>query len=105
MNRRWRILGALLVGVATLSGCNSGRVKEKTVELHMTSGLERAKEYLQNYAKGEPIGSESALFGQLVEEVRKTDPTKADVLEKGFEDLQKSKSGLASKAQALLNKL
>ena len=98
-------IGILLVAVMTVAGCSSGRVKEKTVELHMTQGLERAKEYLQNYAKGDPIGSEASLFGQLVDEVRKTDPAKADILEKGFADLQKSKSGLAPKAKELLSKL
>jgi hypothetical protein len=105
MIRNWRSLGILLAAAAALAGCESGRIKEQTVDLHMTKGLERAKEYIEHYAKGEPIGSEAAAFSGVVEEVRATDPAKAEVLEKGFADLLKAKGDLKPKAQALLKKL
>ena len=106
MFRKWHGLGILVAALAAAVGCDSGRVKEQKVELHMTHGLERAKEYLQNYANGEPIGSEGSAFSGIVEDVRKTDPAKADILEKGFAELRKAKGAeLKVKAQALLKKL
>jgi hypothetical protein len=68
--------------------------------------LEQAKAILENYAKGAPMTSEVSSFPGVIEEVRKTDPQKADLLEKGFADLQKGpKSELGAKAKALLKKL
>lgn len=84
-----------------LIGCGQGgRVKEEAIEVKQDSGLARAKALLEKYANGQPLGSEAASFPNLVEEVRKTDPDRATVLEKGFADLQQAKSPAAVKSKA-----
>ena len=60
---------------------------------------------LNDYAKGVPMGSEAMTFEEIVEEVRKTDPQKATILEKGFADLQRSPGNRSGKARALLKQL
>lgn len=104
--RRTQLAGILLVAAAAFSGCTPAAVNEKTYEAKSPSGLDQAKGILENYAKGAPMTSEGSSFPAIVEEVKKTSPQKADILEKGFADLQKSsKSELAAKAKALLKKL
>ena len=44
-------------------------------------------------------------FPNLVEGVRKTDPARADILEKGFAELQKPKANTAAKAKEILKAL
>jgi DNA-directed RNA polymerase subunit F len=73
--------------------------------MEMPTGLEHAKQLLENYAKGRPLASEAATFPQIVEQVKKTDPQKAKILEEGFADLQRSPRDLRTKAQALLKRL
>jgi len=51
------------------------------------------------------MGSEAATFEEVVAEVRKTDPQKATILEKGFADLKRSPQSLRDKARALLRQL
>jgi hypothetical protein len=51
------------------------------------------------------MGSEAMTFAEIVEEVRKTDPQKATILEKGFADLKRSPSDRSVKARELLKKL
>ncbi len=95
----------LAVGVF-LPGCGpDGRVKEKTVEVQQKTPLEDAKNLLQNYANGQRMGSEATTFTYLVNEVKKTDPQKAEILEKGFEELQKPGTNTAAKAKEILGKL
>jgi len=105
MLRKWQPVGVLLLLAGTVFGCGPGKVQEKTYEVKQVSALDQAKGILENYAKGQPMGSEAASFPQLVEEVRKTDPEKAKILEKGFADLQKSKSNVPGKAKAILKQL
>ena len=96
----------LVVAVA-LWGCGGG-VGEKSYEKKQDPPLEQAKVILQRYADGQPMTSEVSNFPTIVEEVRKTDPAKADILQKGFDDLQKHKnepSHLKEKSKELLKKL
>ena len=60
---------------------------------------------LKDYANDVPMGSEQMTFEEIVEEVRKTDPQKATILEKGFADLKRSPQTRSSKARALLKQL
>lgn len=100
-----RAMAGLVVLVA-LSGCGSSGMPEvKSYPVKSTSALDEAKGLLQNYANGQPMASEAASFPDLVERVRQTDPQKADILAKGLADMEKSKTNIAGKAKALLQKL
>ena len=106
MTRAWRPLGALLMALAVLPGCGSSDLPAvKTYEVKIPTGLEQAKRLLEQYAQGQPLGSEVTNYPQILEEVKKTDPQKAAVLEKGFADLQQAGPALRAKAQALLQQL
>ena len=93
-----------IVFIALLGLCGCGR-NSRPVEVQPQSGLERAKVILNDYASGVPMGSEAATFEEVVAEVRKTDPQKATILEKGFADLKRSPKNLRDKARALLKQL
>jgi hypothetical protein len=99
------ILCCLIIGVVCglPLGCGPS-VKQKDIPIEAPSQLEQAKQYLQNYANGQPLGSEVTAFPDLVEQLRKSDPAKAEILDKGFKDLQAG-GNLAAKAKALLTKL
>jgi hypothetical protein len=94
------ILGAVLVG------CSSG-VREETIEVKASNDpLNAPRSILKRYADGQPLGSESTSFPKLVEDVRKIDPARADVLEKGLADIQKAGAGARPElAKTLLSKL
>ena len=51
------------------------------------------------------MGSEAMTFDEIVEDVRKTDPQKATILEKGFADLKRSPANRSAKARELLKQL
>src|SRR6184192_1638587 len=95
-------VGIVCMALLGLCGCES---KPPPVEIQPQSGLERAKAILNDYASGVPMGSEAATFEEVVAEVRKTDPQKATILEKGFADLKRSPQNLSGKARALLKQL
>jgi hypothetical protein len=94
-------VGIIFVAVVGLCGCG----KEPPVVVQPQSGLERAKGILKDYADGVPMGSEQITFEEIVDEVRKTDPQKATILEKGFADLKRSPQNRSGTARALLKQL
>ena len=97
-------LGIEIIVVALLGLCGCGS-NSPPVEVQPQSGLERAKGILNDYASGAPLGSEGAMYEEIVAEVRQTDPQKATILEKGFADLKRSPQNLSGKARALLKQL
>jgi len=98
-------LGSGIVFTALLALCGCGR-SSPPVQVQPQSGLEQAKVILNDYANnGIPIGSEAATFEEVVAEVRKTDPQKAIILEKGFADIKRSPKNPRDKARALLKQL
>jgi hypothetical protein len=101
MVRAWLGVGIIFMAVLGLCGCG----KDPPVEVQPQSGLERAKVILNDYVDGAPMGSEAMTFEEIVAEVRKTDPQKATILEKGFADLKRSPQNLSGKARALLKQL
>jgi len=101
MVRAWLGVGIIFMALLGLCGCG----KDRPVEVKPQSGLERAKGVLNDYASGAPLGSEVETFAEIVEEVRKTDPQKATILEKGFADLKRSPKDVGGKARALLKQL
>ena len=101
MVRAWLGVGIIFVALLGLCGCG----KDPPVEVKPQGGLERARVILNDYAQGTPMGSEAMTFEEIVEEVRKTDPHKATILEKGFADLKRSPGDRSVKARELLKKL
>ena len=95
-------VGIVFMALLGLCGCGSN---SGPVEVQPQSGLERAKGILNDYASGAPLGSEGAMYEEIVVEVRQTDPQKATILENGFADLKRSPQNLRGKARALLNQL
>lgn len=97
---------ALLVGALAAPGCGPpGKVKEEVIEVKENTALEQAKQLLNNYAKGQPLGSEVTSFAGIAAQVRQTDPTRGEILEKGFADLQKPKTDTRAKAKEILKAL
>jgi hypothetical protein len=105
MVRAWLGVGIVFMALsaAFLAPCGCGKAPK--VEVQPQSGLERAKGILNDYANGAPLGSEGAMYEEIVAEVRKTDPQKSTILEKGFADLKRSPQNLRDKARALLKQL
>lgn len=104
MIRFFCLFGGLLA--AALTGC-SGPTPEEQIEVSASNDpLSEPRSILQRYADGQALGSETVSFPYMVEQVRKTDPQRADVLEKGLEDLQKAAPGARrAKAKELLAKI
>ena len=96
------VIGAWSLGLLGLCGCGSSSSR---VEVQPQSGLERAKVILNDYASGAPLGSEGAMYEEIVAEIRQTDPNKATILEKGFADLKRSPQNRSTTARALLKQL
>jgi len=94
----------IFLALLGLWGCGRGG-KGPQAEVKPQGGLERAKVILNDYAQGAPMGSEVMTFEEIVEEVRKTDPQKATMLEQGFADLKRSPGNRSAKARELLKKL
>ena len=98
----------LMVGIFAMAllgvwGCGKGETPP--VEVQPQSGVERAKAILNDYVQGAPMGSEAVAFDEIVEELRKTDPQKATILEKGFADLQRARGNHSAKASELPKQL
>jgi hypothetical protein len=105
MFRSGCLLAGFFCGVA-LPGCSS-KPKEEVIEIKAANDpLASARSVLKRYADGQPLASEVTSFPQMVEDVRKVAPDKAEILEKGLADIQKaSAAGRAAKAKELLSKL
>ena len=97
-----KAIAIIFMALFGLWGCGGGK---DPPEVKPQSGLERAKVILNDYVQGVPLGSEAMTFEEIVAEVRKTDPHKATILEKGFADLKRSPGDRSVKARELLKKL
>ncbi|HEY1065597.1 MAG TPA: hypothetical protein VGE52_05800 [Pirellulales bacterium] len=95
-------MGLFLLAFAI--GCDSGLRQEETITVNYNP-MDQVKSTLSNYAKGQPLASEVTSYDYMVNEVRKVDPAKADILKAGLDDLKSSPAGTASKAKTLLKKL
>jgi hypothetical protein len=101
--------GGLVIGLTlalSALGCGSG-VKEEQIEIKTANDpLFQPRSILQRYAEGQMLGSEVTSFPKMVEDVRATDPARADVLEKGLQELQQAAPGARpGKAKKLLEQL
>lgn len=76
-------------GASFLAGCGTGAKNEEQIVVDVANDpLYQPRQILKRYAEGQPFGSESSMFSNLVDTVRKTDPERADILEKGLKELQ-----------------
>lgn len=100
------LLLACLAWVTIVAGCSTG-VPEETIEVKASNDpLFQPRSILQRYADGQALGSEVTSFPYMVENVRKVDPERADILEKGFAELQSAAPGARrAKAKELLDKI
>jgi hypothetical protein len=105
--RRFSRAGAALAVALAAFGCSPRAAHERDIPVKAENDpLAEARTILQRYASGQPMSSEVTTFPQLVENVRAKDPQRADVLEKGLDELQKSPpSARQVKAKELLKKL
>jgi len=94
--RQW-ILSSLLAGSAIMTGCGGDPVGQRTIKSNQPVGLDLAKNLLQGYAEGKPLGSEIGGFQQIAEDAKKQDPAKAEILARGFKEIQ----GLMNKPAAV----
>jgi hypothetical protein len=106
MSRISRAGAALAVALAAF-GCSPRAANERDISVKAENDpLAEARTILQRYASGQPMSSEVSSFPRLVENVRAHDPKRADVLQKGLDDLQKSAPATRqAKAKDLLKKL
>lgn len=103
---KWVLRGVLFAAAAGFAGCGPpGSVKEETITVKPPQATERARQMLENYSKGQPLGSEVTTFPSLVEDVKKEDPERGQILEQGLAELQQVKGSPAAKAKELLKKL
>src|SRR5438876_142013 len=106
MVRAWLRVGIIFMALAGVCGCGGGAKGPPVPQAPPQSPLDRAKMILTEYAQGEKsVGSEAMGFEEIVADVRKTDPQKATILEKGFEDIKRNWKSPGAKARALLKQL
>jgi hypothetical protein len=105
MNSRSLFLMLAFMSTMLPAGCSQPSWEERTYEIREISPLDQARQLLEGYAGGQPLGSEVDSYPDLVSRLREVDPAKADVLEQGLEELSQSSGSLQVKAKALLEKL
>jgi|GEM_PF-1790612 len=97
---------ALAATWCVAAGCGQGQVpKQRVIPIRPADPLAQVRSYLESYAQGQPVGSERELFPQLVDEVRKTDPSVAGSVESGLAEIGASPAQAARIAKRLLERL
>ncbi len=100
----WLVLAA--VTLAPLIGCGGGTSqKPRTIKVVEQTGLQQARQLLERYAAGNPVGSEAESYGDIVSAVREEDAAKADILEAGLNQIRANPAMAPRKARELLSKL
>jgi len=96
------LLGSLIA--FSITACS--QPKNETIIIKAAEDpLDGIRTVLDGYVKGQPIRSEASSFPNYINDIRKVSPEKADILEKGLEELQKPGANVQDKAKALLEKL
>jgi hypothetical protein len=105
MSRRLTLI--LGLGLAAAGCTQNGSTPPEQIEVKASNDpLMMPRSVLQRYADGQPPSSEVSMFPSMIEEVRKTDPMRADILEKGLAEIQKASGpARAAKAKTLLQQL
>ena len=96
----------LTLAVVQLAGCGTqSSQKKRTIQVAEQSGLGQAKQLLEGYVGGNPVGSEAESYADIVTAVRDEDAAKADILEAGFKEIKADPPRAARKAKELLSRL
>lgn len=85
MARTWQTLHVLFLALAVVAGCNPSGIKVESYKPDKPpAAVEQAKQLLQQYANGGPLGSEVTGYPQLIERVKQEDAQKGEILEKAW---------------------
>ncbi len=109
--RQWMASSFLATALAALAiaGCSQeGVVHERSIPVKQVSAVDQVKQLLEGYAKGTPVGSEIIGFGQMVEEAKKQDPAKGEIIASGLKEIEgmmNRQSAVPAKAKEILAKL
>jgi len=102
-------LGIMLVGIAVNAGCGGG-YRERVIPAVEFTPLERARQMLERYANGQPVGSDFMGFELLRKELARTSPERSDGLGAAFTAIERAMhrpaevKAIAQKALANLDK-
>ena len=102
MRSKYLLGCALLFGTTfSLVGCDQGGLKEEILEVKPDNDpLHVPRQLMLAYTNGKVLGDEVSTFPKMVETVRERDKIRANVLEKGFAELQQITDPAAFKAKA-----
>jgi hypothetical protein len=89
-----------------MTGCVSS-VSEERIEVSPANDpLFLPRSVLEQYARGQALGSEVTSFPKMIEDVRRVDPERAEILDQGLQQIQEaSPATRAAKAKELLEQL
>lgn len=101
---------ACVIVASACVGCGSGDVvKEVRIPVRQqVTAIQRCREYLEGYARGEPVGSEVIGFGQLIEDAERENAELGATIGRGLRDIESSMKrpqDVAAKARAILEAL
>jgi hypothetical protein len=83
------LVGIAVFGIAATTGCGSG-YREKVVVVKEVAAVERARQMLERYAAGQPVGSDFMGFPSLREELEKTSPEQAAAIGEALAAIEKA---------------
>ncbi len=105
MRRTCFLLLVMAVSLPWLGCGGSPSQQPRAIPVVQQTGLDQARQLLQGYVDGNPVGSEADAYGDIVSAVRAEDSAKADVLEAGLNEIAANPSIAGRKAKELLDEL
>lgn len=105
MRRMFFLLLVMAVSLPWLGCGGSSTQQPRAIPVVQQTGLDQARQLLQGYVDGNPVGSEADMYGDIVSAVREEDSAKADILEAGLNEIAANPSIASRKAKELLGEL
>jgi hypothetical protein len=96
---------AMTVSLPWLGCGGSPSQQPRAIPVVQQTGLDEARQLLQGYVDGNPVGSEADSYESVVSAVRAEDSGKADILDAGLKQIAANPSIAARKAKELLDEL
>lgn len=94
-----------LLGSLLHLGCTPANMPQRRVIEVKHEPLEIVRAQLERYVAGQTVDSERELFSTWVKDVRATDPNAAELLAKGFAEIDSRPTQARAIARRLLEKL